>query len=42
MADQVMILPGVRRLEGKRVTFTSGHVADAYRTFRSVIGLIRS
>jgi D-amino peptidase len=41
MADRAAILPGARRLEGKRIQFTSGDALDAYRTFRSIVALAK-
>ena len=41
MADRVAILPGARRIEGKRVEIMAPDVATAYRAFRSAVGLAR-
>jgi D-amino peptidase len=41
MADRAAILPGARRLEGKRVEVTADDVPTAYRAFRSMTALAR-
>ena len=41
MADRAAILPGARRLEGKRVEFTADDAPGAYRAFRSLLALAR-
>jgi D-amino peptidase len=37
MADRAAIVPGARRLEGKRVELTADDVATAYRSFRTAV-----
>lgn len=37
MADRAMLVPGVRRLDGRTVEFTSADMPTAYWTFRSVV-----
>ena len=41
MADRAAILPGARRLEGRRVEFTAADALEAYRAFRSLMALAR-
>lgn len=41
MADRAAILPGTRRLEGKRIELTAGDAATAYRAFRAAVALSR-
>jgi D-amino peptidase len=41
MADRVMLLPGARRLEGKRIGLVAADMAAAYRAFRSAVALAR-
>jgi D-amino peptidase len=41
MADRAAILPGARRIEGKRVELTAADAPTAYRTFRSLVALAR-
>jgi D-amino peptidase len=42
MADRAAILPGVRRLEGKRIELAADDVPTAYRAFRAVVTLARA
>ncbi|MCU0507348.1 MAG: M55 family metallopeptidase [Anaerolineae bacterium] len=39
MADDAAILPGARRAEGKVVEFVAQDMPEAYRAFRSLVGL---
>jgi D-aminopeptidase len=39
MADRAAIVPGVRRLEGKRIELTADDVPSAYRAFRAAVSL---
>ena len=39
MADAAAILPGARRVEGKRVEYTAGDMPTASRAFRALVGL---
>jgi D-amino peptidase len=41
MADRVMLLPGARRLEGKRIGIVADDMPAAYRAFRSAVSLAR-
>jgi D-amino peptidase len=41
MADRVMLLPGARRLEGKRIGFVAADMPAAYRAFRSAVSLAK-
>ena len=41
MADRAALLPGAKRLEGKRVEITVKDAATAYRAFRSAVALAR-
>ena len=41
MADRAAILPGVRRLEGKRIEMVADDVPAAYRAFRALVSLAR-
>ncbi len=41
MADRVALLPGTRRLEGKRIELTADDIPTAYRTFRAAVALAR-
>jgi D-amino peptidase len=41
MADRAQILPGARRLAGKKVEVVAENARDAYRAFRSLIALAR-
>jgi len=42
MADRAAILPGVRRLEGKRIELAADDVPTAYRAFRAAVTLARA
>lgn len=42
MADRAAILPGARRLEGKRVEVTADDAPTAYRAFRSLVAVARA
>jgi D-amino peptidase len=42
MVDQAAILPGVRRLEGKRIEMTADDVPTAYRAFRAAVTLAKA
>ncbi len=42
MADAAAIMPGSRRLEGKRVAYTAQDMPEAYRAFRTLVGLASS
>jgi D-amino peptidase len=42
MADKAAILPGVRRLEGKRIELAADDVPTAYRAFRAAVSLARA
>jgi D-amino peptidase len=39
MADDAMVLPGAKRCGGKRVAFTARDMPEAYRAFRTMVGL---
>jgi D-amino peptidase len=39
MADAASILPGLTRVDGRRVEFQAGDMPTAYRLFRSAVGL---
>jgi D-aminopeptidase len=39
MADRAAIVPGARRLEGKRVELAADDVPSAYRAFRTAVSL---
>ena len=39
MADAAMLMPGARRDEGKQVSFDAADMPEAYRAFRSLVGL---
>jgi D-amino peptidase len=39
MADQAELLPGSRRLDGRRIEFTAADMVSAYRSFRSAVAL---
>jgi D-amino peptidase len=41
MADRAAILPGARRLEGKRIELVAGDAVTAYRSFRALVTLAR-
>jgi D-amino peptidase len=41
MADRAAILPGVQRLEGKRIELVAGDAVTAYRSFRALVTLAR-
>ena len=41
MADRVMLLPGVRRLEGKWTEFSADDIVAAYRAFRAAVTVAR-
>jgi D-amino peptidase len=41
MADRAMLIPGVRRLEGKRTEYTADDVLAAYRAFRAAVTLAK-
>lgn len=41
MADRVALLPGARRLEGKRIELTADDIPTAYRAFRAAVALAR-
>jgi D-amino peptidase len=38
-ADAASLMPGARRIEGKRVEFTGADMAAAYQAFRAIVGL---
>jgi D-amino peptidase len=42
MVDGAALLPGARRLEGKRVEYTARDMVEAYRAFRSLVSLAQS
>ncbi len=42
MADRAAVLPGARRLEGRRVEFTAADAPEAYRAFRALVTLAGS
>ncbi len=39
MADSAAIMPGARRVDGKRVEFVARDMPEAYRAFRALVGL---
>jgi D-amino peptidase len=39
MADAIILLPNIRRLDGRRVEFEAGSMPEAYRLFRAVVSL---
>ena len=39
MADRTKIIPGIQRLSGKEIIFTSENMSTAYQMFRTVAGL---
>lgn len=39
MADAAALLPGARRLEGKRVQYTAQEMPEAYRGFRALVSM---
>ncbi len=39
MADNASLVPGARRVDGKRVAFEARDMVEAYRAFRSMVGL---
>ena len=39
MADSASLMPGARRAEGRCVTFVARDMPEAYRAFRSMVGL---
>jgi D-amino peptidase len=41
MADKAAILPGARRLDGRRIAFTAEDVPAAYNSFRAAVALAR-
>nr|NIV30202.1 peptide transporter [Anaerolineae bacterium] len=41
MADRAALLPGAKRLEGKRIEIVVDDAATAYRAFRSAVALAR-
>jgi D-amino peptidase len=42
MADKLELLPGARRVEGKRVEFAAGDVPAAYAAFRAAVSVARA
>ena len=39
IADAAALLPGARRLEGKRVQYTAHEMPEAYRAFRALVSM---
>ncbi|MGW8251978.1 MAG: M55 family metallopeptidase [Anaerolineales bacterium] len=42
MADKAALLPGARRIDGRRVEFSAADMPAAYQSFRAAVGLARS
>lgn len=42
MADKAALLPGARRIDGRRVAISAADMPEAYRSFRAVVSLARS
>ncbi len=42
MADQAALLPGARRLDGRRIEFSAADMPAAYQAFRAAVGMARS
>jgi D-amino peptidase len=42
MADKAALLPGARRIDGRRVEISASDMPTAYRSFRAAVGLARS
>ncbi len=42
MADAAALLPGARRLEGKRVQYTAQEMPEAYRAFRALVSMAQA
>ena len=40
MGDQASLLPGARRLDGRRIEFTANTMVDAYLGFRSAVNMV--
>jgi D-aminopeptidase len=42
MADKAALLPGTKRLDGRRIEILAADMPEAYRSFRAAVTLARS